>query len=188
MLIATREDLLLSETTSLHTDGLEAVFGKINIAGCKTLRIGCVYRQPNNNSELIYELTESIHSAGYDGSTSNLLITGDFNFPNIDWDIKDNENKYGIKPSPQDEYEANETMLDLINQHSFTQLTGKLTRGNNILDLVLPTFPDLVQKNDVQGGMRDHSVIITDLNLKVKPPRKAKRKVYVYRKADNEKR
>ena len=36
--------------------------------------------------------------------------------------------------------------------------------------------------------MRDHSVVITDLSLKVKPPRKAKRKVYVYKKVDNEKR
>ena len=51
-----------------------------------------------------------------------------------------------------------------------------LTRGINILDFVLSTFPDLVQKNDVEGGMSDHSVVITDLNLKVKPPRKAKGK------------
>ena len=42
----------------VHTDGFEAVFRKINIAGCKTLHIGCVYRQPNNNSEPIYELIE----------------------------------------------------------------------------------------------------------------------------------
>ena len=35
--------------------------------------------------------------------------------------------------------------------------------------------------------MSDHTVVITDLHLKAKPPRKAKRKVYVHRKADNEK-
>ena len=37
------EDLLISPTSSLHTDGLEAVFGKINISGSKTLHVGCVY-------------------------------------------------------------------------------------------------------------------------------------------------
>ena len=56
--VATREDLLVSPTSSLHTDGLEAVFGKINISGSKTLHVGCVYRQPNNNPEPINTLTE----------------------------------------------------------------------------------------------------------------------------------
>lgn len=76
----------------------------------------------------------------------NMLITGDFNFPDIDWDIEDGEYKCYVKSSPQYGYEANEAMLDLINQHSFSQFTDKptRTRGNNILDLVLSTIPDSV--------------------------------------------
>ena len=42
VLVATREDLLISPTSSLHIDGLEAVFGRINISGCKTLRWMCL--------------------------------------------------------------------------------------------------------------------------------------------------
>ena len=39
VLVATREDLILSPTSWLQTDGLEAVFGKVNISGCKTLHV-----------------------------------------------------------------------------------------------------------------------------------------------------
>jgi len=77
-------------------------------------------------------------------------------------------------------------MLDLIHQHSFSQFTDKPTRGNNILDLVLSTIHDSVSKNQVVEGICDHSVVITDLNLKVKPTRKVKRKIYIYKKADSE--
>ena len=103
-----------------------------------------------------------------------MLITGDFNFPDIDWDIEDGEYKCYVKSSPQYGYETNEAMLDLINQHSFSQFTDKptRTRGNNILDLVLPTIPGSVSKTQVVEGISDHSVVITDLNLKVKPTRK----------------
>lgn len=101
-----------------------------------------------------------------------MLITGDFNFPDIDWDIEDGEHKYYVKSSPQYGYEANEAMLDRINQHSLSQFTDKPTRGNNILDLVLSIIPDSVSKTQVVEGISDQSVVITDLNLKVKPTRK----------------
>ena len=103
-----------------------------------------------------------------------MLITGDFDFRDIDWDIEDGEHKCYVNSSPQYGYEANEAMLDLINQHSFRQFTDKptRTRGNNILDLVLSTIPDSVSKTQVVEGISDHSVVITDLNLKVKPTRK----------------
>ena len=77
-------------------------------------------------------------------------------------------------------------MLDLINQHSLSQFTDKPTRGNNILDLVLSTIPDSVSKPKVVEGISDQSVVITDLNLKVKPTRKVKRKIFIYKKADIE--
>ena len=84
VLVATGEDLLISPTSSLHTGGLEAVFGKINISGSKTLYVACVYRQPNNNPEPINTLAESLISTTPLGNTLNMLITGDFNFPDID--------------------------------------------------------------------------------------------------------
>ena len=87
---------------------------------------------------------------------------------------------------PQYGYEANDAMLELINHHAFTQFKEKPTRGHNILDHTLSTIPDLVQNSQVVGGISDHDVIITDLNLKVKSSRKVKRKVFIYKKADNE--
>ena len=105
--VATREDLLISPTSLLHTDGLEAVFDKINISGSKTLHVGYVYRQPNNNLEPINTLTESLISTtpGLGNNTFSMLITGDFNFPDIDWNIEEGKRKYYVKPSPQYGYE-----------------------------------------------------------------------------------
>jgi len=101
VLVATWEDLLISPPSLLHTDGLELVFDKINISGSKILHVGCVYRQPNNNPEPINTLAESLISTTPGGSTLNMLITGDFNFPDIDWDIEDGEHKYYVKSSSE---------------------------------------------------------------------------------------
>lgn len=162
------------------------MFGKINISGSKTLHLGCVYRQPNNNPEPINTLTESLISTTPGGSTLNMLITGDLNFPDINCDIEDGEHKYYVTSSPKYGYEANEAMLDLVNPHSFSHFTGKPTRGNNIRDLVLSTIPDSVSKTQVVESISDQSVVITDLNLTVKPTKKLKRKIHIYKKADSE--
>ena len=65
-----------------------------------------IYRQPNNNPEPINTSTGSLISTTPGGNTLNMLITGDFYFTDIDWDIEDREHKYYIKPSPQYGYEA----------------------------------------------------------------------------------
>ena len=54
------------------------------------------------------------------------------------------------------------------------------------MDLVLSTIPDSVSKTQVVESISDHSVVITDLILKVKPTRKVKRKIYIYKKEDSE--
>ena len=54
------------------------------------------------------------------------------------------------------------------------------------MDLVLSTIPDSVRETQVVEGISDHSVVITDLNIKVKPTRKVKRKISIYKKANNE--
>ena len=64
-----------------------------------------------------------------------MLITGDFNFPDIDWDIEDGEHKYYVKSSPQYGYEANEAMLDLINQPPLASL--QINREEEIMSWIL---------------------------------------------------
>lgn len=170
-------------------DGLEAAWCKIYIAGCRAIHIGCVYRQPSENLEPVDRLSETLLSitSNANDSLPNILLTGDFNLPHINWDIEDGENKFSIRPSPQLYGNAvNEAMLDLVNQNSLSQVTNKPTRGDNILDLVLTTSPDLIRSIGIEEGMSDHDIVIVDLNLKVKPQRKRSRRVYIYKKADTD--
>ena len=80
-------------------------------------------------------MAESLISTTPVGSTLNMLITGDFNFPDIDWDIEDGEHKYYVKSSPQYGYEANEAMLDLINQPPLASL--QINRQEEIMSWII---------------------------------------------------
>ena len=51
---------------------------------------------------------------------------------------------------------------------------------------MLSTIPDSVSKTQVVESISDQSVVITDLNLTVKPTKKLKRKIHIYKKADSE--
>ena len=54
------------------------------------------------------------------------------------------------------------------------------------MDLVFTTNPDLVKSTIVSEGMSDHDLVITELDLKMKPPKKKPRKIFLFKRADVE--
>ena len=68
----------------------------------------------------------------------NMVISGDFNLPDILWDSIHSA-------SGVNEPAFIETILD----HLLTQLNKKPTRGNNILELVITSVPNLVSVTDI---------------------------------------
>ena len=98
---------------------LESLWCNIVVGNNKTL-IGLCYRAPSNiktNDEALYSLISK-------ASTENLVLMGDFNFPEINWSVPES----------------------LSEEHSFIKCTNNAylfqnvldsTRGKNILDLVL---------------------------------------------------
>ena len=186
VLIGVSSDILATEEGSLQRDGLEAVWCRIHITGCKPLYNGCIYRQPSNNSEPIIVLDETLATITSKNSLPNVLLTGDFNLPHINWDTEDHENKFSIQQNPQYGHEVNQAMLDLVNRNSLSQHSNKPTRGTNILDLVLTTNPSLVNDIQVEDGMSDHDIVITDLDLKRRPQKKNPRRIYIYKRADTD--
>ena len=104
---------------------------------------------------------------------------GDFNLPSISSTDDDN---YIIQANPSYGLDVNNKMLDIVNDHSLTQHVKKPTRGNNILDLVFTTKPDMISKIsvEVRCGMSDHDIVMFDVNLKPTPNRKKTQKsIYV---------
>ena len=87
---------------------------------------------------------------------------------------------------PQYGTAVNQALLDMLNHHSLSQCVRDPTRNGNILDLVLTTNPDLIKSTIICEGMSDHDLVINELDLKMKPPKKKPRKIFLFKRADGE--
>ena len=72
-------------------------------------------------------------------------------------------------------------MKDTIQEHNFTQCNHTPTRYDNILDLVCTTNPDLIRSITTAGGMSDHDIVISIVDMKAKTTKKKPRRVYIYK-------
>ena len=110
-------------------------------------------------------------------SSPNIIIGGDFNLPGIDWKTWQtgctNKNQH-------------EVLLDFLLNNSLSQLISQATRptSNNILDLFITSSSNLIENIQAAPGISDHLAIIFDVNLKPHIPKKPRRKVYQFHKAD----
>ena len=66
---------------------LEQVWIKISLRGSDNLLIGCMYRSPSSNpEESVDQLRHIVQQASL--MSSHLVIVGDFNIPQIDWELE----------------------------------------------------------------------------------------------------
>ena len=74
--------------------------------------------------------------------------------------------------------------MDIANDNYLTQMVTEPTRGNNILDLIFTTTPDLVDSVQVCLGMSDHYAVTAEVNMSAKFNPKRTRMVYLYKRAN----
>eukprot|EP00794_Sanderia_malayensis_P006479 gene6479-7218_t len=178
--IATHKKLLAAEEKGCESD-CEAKWVKVSLQGSKPLFIGSFYRQPSRDIQPLTELDKSLKSlVQASQSTPNIVLTGDFNAPDINW------SDCIVKQNPEYGYELNQALIDIMNDHDLVQNNQKPTRLDATLDLLFATNPDLVKKIDVCQGMSDHMILLTDIQVNVKLSRKKARKIYIYRKGNME--
>ena len=72
--------------TKLNNDFQECIWCNIKLTGSDNLMKGCVYRSPSSNSDNNQKLLEMFLNVK-DLNPSHLLIMGDFNLKEIDWNI-----------------------------------------------------------------------------------------------------
>ena len=176
--VAVHSKYIASHESSFDSD-CEILWVKLNIQGSKPLYIGCYYRLTDRNIDNVHQLgvpLERIQSRG--SCLPNILLTGDFNVPAIDWEL------HAPKPNPQYGMEINENMCDILAEHNLSQCNKHSTRLNNILDLLCSTSPGLVKSILAYPGMSDHSVIVTEVNMKARLGKKTPRQIYIYGKGD----
>ena len=153
VLNAIMKGVISSGEITLETD-CESTWNKIQIKGSKPLYTctGCFYRKPNNDAVPIQRLDESLGRLTHTTSLPNIILTGDFNLPDIEWDKEENR----TKASPNYSKEINETIINLVNEHNLQQCKNMPTRGNNIFDLVFTTNNNLIENITVEDGISDH--------------------------------
>ncbi|XP_071178013.1 uncharacterized protein [Mytilus edulis] len=128
---------------------------------------------PHRDQKHLNELQKSLEKARTNGNT-NVILTGDFNCPDIIWDT-------ATAHGP--DREIQQGLVEIAETYNLTQIHTIPTREGNILDLVFVTNPTLVKSSNNVPGISDHDIIITDLETKVHHQKSLPRKCYIYKKA-----
>ncbi len=133
---------------------------------------GGVYRSPNSSEENNESLVKMLE---WVCRKKEVLIFGDFNLPNVDWDLLTGGNK------------LEQMFVDCFQEGLLTQHVEFPTRYNpdNILDLILTTDEELVGSVTTGGklGASDHVVLIAELSVETNKPETSEQ-VYDFKKAN----
>lgn len=122
-----------------------------------------IYRPPACPSSKFLEPLSKIKETieNLPGLMPTILLTGDLNFPLIDWDT---ERVYGGADDMRVQAAA---LLRFAEEFCLTQLISSPTRGSNILDVVMTNNDKLVYEYSVEKTiLSDHNIITLTTNIR----------------------
>ena len=147
------------------------------MSNCEILICSC-YRPPNPNTEKTW--MESFENFLNDVCSrhSKIVLAGDFNLPRACWNSHENATSVNGK-----------TFIRILDDHFLEQMNNFVTRGNNILDLVITNIPNKVNVCEILKPSEseistDHNAIIFDLKIECTPSFRVWRSVFDYGRAD----
>ena len=169
VLIAAKKGLITS-IQEHHDLPSELLFVDIITDSKKKLTIGTFYRPPNSDLKPLEDLRSCLSSI----TTTDLLVTGDFNLSEFDWSTS----------HPTKSSEHHYLLSDIIHGNFLYQMVDESTRENNILDLVLTTNSDLINNLEVGEPFSDHNSITFIVNTRPYQQRISTKENYAFNKAD----
>ena len=116
-----------------------------------------IYRL-EGHPEQFYEVLQRLDSyiASFGEPCPNIVITGDFNFPNIDWKTL----KVKGDSKSREEKEQALRLLSFMESHCLEQHMKEPTRGPNILDLILTNNEEVLYScRGEDSELTDHRLI-----------------------------
>ena len=127
-----------------------------------TITIGNIYRSPNNSNEDNTMIMNYIKEASNEDK-SNLILVGDFNFPNINWEtwVTKTEN------TESQDYLFLECIRDAyLTQHITENTRARGADTPHLLDLILSNDENIISNISYEAplGKSDHSLIIFNIN------------------------
>lgn len=173
-MLASREDLSCSIKPELRSGG-EIMVCELKIPGFPKIAVIAAYRPPDDSSSFIpflFSTLTKVESSGY----SHLLLFGDLNFPQIDWQLTSSSHELG-----------NQFCNLLDDDFSLTQLIEDPTHiHGNILDFVATNFPESLTKPVCSNSVvnSDHQEVYFEINIKGSRKHRFSRVCYNYNKAD----
>ena len=137
-----------------------------------SLLMGVAYRPEKGHIYNLERICKSINAI----NTDNVILMGDFNFRQIDWENGDTN------------CEVAQLFLDTVEDNLLTQMVDKPTRGNNILDLLLTGNTNIIEDVVVKDpfSTSDHNLVMVRVKAQIPRINLASRKVYLYSKGDYE--
>ena len=161
--IAVQNNISAVECVDFIT-GCEIEYAKITLKSKKTLYID--------------QLESSLNLLN-GSKPKQLILGGDFNCPDIDWETL----TVSKDPSVQDR-NIHQRLIDLTSEHNLTQIDDQPTRNGKLLDLVFTTNPSLIKSSVSVPGISDHDIVVTDVDIKPVYSSQKPKNVYKWNKAN----
>lgn len=157
---------------------LEAIFIRCK-AAVPPVTIGVCYRPPDSDPAFVGELHDALQLLTSDSDNAPLLLFGDFNFPAITW------SDLALTMSKQN---TESDFIDTCLTFNLSQMISFPTRttlnSSSLLDLFLTTQPDKVSSVSSPNRLSDHAVIHATFQCNLPNPKKVKKTITLYDKAD----
>ncbi|XP_048586113.1 uncharacterized protein LOC125568277 [Nematostella vectensis] len=178
---AIKSDLVCTEEPDFEVDNCEIIWTSLKLANRKSIYMSSYYRPPNQPSDAIDNLNESIRRVfNKVKNFPNIIIGGDFNLGDIEW------NSSAPTPTNPATASLHQKFLQTIDDFSLSQHVKTTTRPSSgkTLDLLLTTYPNVIVNTSTASGLSDHLAVIFEVNLKPSRSLKPPHKVYQYKKAN----
>ena len=174
--ILVHKSLVSSEQQEFMTK-CELLWVKVKVQDEKDIFVGSFY-MPHRNSVDVAELNESLQILNTkNASKKQILLAGDFNCPDIDWETNGTTKQCADRPIQQ-------SMIDITSEAHLYQIHNETTREDHLLDLVFASNPSLVKSSVSIPGISDHDAIITDIMMKPCYQSQQPKKCYNYSRAN----
>ena len=177
VLIAVHSEFESTEINSLQTD-CEIVWIELTIQNARKLLLSSFYRPQPNDDVSIEKLNKSLRRLN-PNSKSIIIVSGDFNLGHIDWT---SSSTIPGKPNAK----QHQDLLDVIADHSLTQIVDKPTRNDKTLDLIITNYPSIVDNLETIPpiGEADLDILSLEITVSLRRCKHKPRQILKYSKAN----
>ena len=135
---------------------------ELTIRNSQKLLLSSFYRPQPNDDVSIDKLNQSLRRLN-PNSKSIIIVSGAFNLGHID---STSSSTIPGKPNAK----QHQDLLDLIADHSLTQIVDKPTRNDTTLDLIIMNYPSIVDNLETIPpiGEADHDILSLEITVSLR--------------------